>query len=666
MSEVDARFVKRGIWTNLDQGDIMGRTITTDTRSGIFVIAIMAVMSTIGTSHLWNLVLFAYHQFRATANPANGLIRQQQVILRTLPPPSSLMADSAKLWWSWRKRNDRVLARSLTQFLLATLCTAGFLVAGIFSSYVVETSDLEVLVSSPLCGRINRTLPTDAERIQIGDIHSLAVPYSQECYHNQSILPARCKAFVRPNIPINSEMVSCPFAADFCVGQKGGLPAVAIDSGLVDLNKGFGMNLPRKDGVKYRRRTTCSVLPIAGRTTVKNGSDLPRFLVNRDTFPGEQFVLLHYGNQTALPDWKNITVLFSLMNTEMSTIFSIRGYTYFAAQARRGLGKGFEPLAGMRPDDADVTVINLIAGVRYSKPVHDPWFRALKPRPVFDLTLRRNSTLYMADSPSSPMGCTIQHQFCIKTASGDQCSKLDSMPGEITSKDLNQASLVQLAALQLILEVTATTELSEVNEVRAAKSVQRDRLVPVQIPPDQWITEVKAMESYMWAKLQITMADYAIGPSVRNPDLDEYVLKPSTPADKQLCGTQKMRKAGGFVNVNVFGLTFVLATSLFLAILDIALLKFLVFHGAFRKVLSPRIDRWIQDGVLQLQRRAYEAEGQGTWSNVTKDVPLTEAREMLTALPLRSLSFPMSLRDDFSGTSKSEYIHVETTPSVIR
>jgi len=48
MSEVDGRFVKQGIWTNLDKGEVMGRTITTDTRTGIFIIAIMAVMSTIG------------------------------------------------------------------------------------------------------------------------------------------------------------------------------------------------------------------------------------------------------------------------------------------------------------------------------------------------------------------------------------------------------------------------------------------------------------------------------------------------------------------------------------------------------------------------------------------------------------------------------------------
>jgi hypothetical protein len=48
MSEVDARFVKRGLWTNLAQGNIMGKTITTDSTTGAIIIALMAVLSTMG------------------------------------------------------------------------------------------------------------------------------------------------------------------------------------------------------------------------------------------------------------------------------------------------------------------------------------------------------------------------------------------------------------------------------------------------------------------------------------------------------------------------------------------------------------------------------------------------------------------------------------------
>jgi hypothetical protein len=48
MAEIDSRFVKHGLWTNLEEGNIMGKTITTDTRTGTIVIALMAILSTVG------------------------------------------------------------------------------------------------------------------------------------------------------------------------------------------------------------------------------------------------------------------------------------------------------------------------------------------------------------------------------------------------------------------------------------------------------------------------------------------------------------------------------------------------------------------------------------------------------------------------------------------
>lgn len=53
--------------------------------------------------------------------------------------------------------------------------------------------------------------------------------------------------------------------------------------------------------------------------------------------------------------------------------------------------------------------------------------------------------------------------------------------------------------------------------------------------------------------------------------------------------------------------------------------------------LAPRLDRWIQDGVLQLQRRAYEAQSEATWTDLDKDLPLTTFEEKLSDLPTESL-----------------------------
>lgn len=271
-------------------------------------------------------MVFIYHQTRAHGNSADGLFRQQQAVLRTLPSPSALMADSVKLWWFWRKKSDRALTRSLLQFLLGALCTMGFVVAGIFSSYVVNTNDLEVLVSSPLCGRVNRSLPLENIRIQDATLQAASKPYAQECYRQQTILPARCRAFVHPSIPFNTERVPCPFDAKYCfTDDSSDLPAVALDSGPVDLNERFGMNLPRKERVSYRRRTTCSVLPLSGHLTVMNASNLPSYYwgENRPRYPQEEAAILHYGERPSLGEWKNITVLYSLLKTNTSKGFNV-------------------------------------------------------------------------------------------------------------------------------------------------------------------------------------------------------------------------------------------------------------------------------------------------------------------------------------------------------
>ena len=92
--------------------------------------------------------------------------------------------------------------------------------------------------------------------------------------------------------------------------------------------------------------------------------------------------------------------------------------------------------------------------------------------------------------------------------------------------------------------------------------------------------------------------------------------------------------------------------SLFFALVNISLLKFIIHLDGSKKVLGPRADRWIQDGVLQLQRRAYEAHGQGTWTQLGKDVPLTAKNKMLVDLPLESLPIPTQEKvDDSIGTA---------------
>jgi hypothetical protein len=86
-----------------------------------------------------------------------------------------------------------------------------------------------------------------------------------------------------------------------------------------------------------------------------------------------------------------------------------------------------------------------------------------------------------------------------------------------------------------------------------------------------------------------------------------------------------------------------IGVSCLVAILDLVLLKFLIFLSSFRRALSPRIERWIQDGVWQLQRRAYEAEGHRTWTQLENEIPLIGGDEAFKDLPITWV--PDKMRD---------------------
>jgi hypothetical protein len=311
------------MWVNLEEGPVLGRVITTDTRTANLIVALMAVVTAVGTAHLWNLTVFSYHQFRVSFSTTDGLYRQQQAVLRTLPTPSSLVADWAKLWWVWRKRTDRVFWRSLPQILIGTVFAAATITVGIYTSFVVSNSNVQVLVESPFCGPI--TLDTFDMLWPPGDsawAHSIQESgrsYADICYQdfNSSILPDICMSFIKPNIPLVEERVKCPFNGNICA--KMDRPAVTIDSGLVDLHDAFGMNLPPGDRLKYRQKETCAILDISDRYSItKDQNSLP--WVGRVLQPEEEILVVHLDES---PVTGNATFMASLLISNLTRTPSI-------------------------------------------------------------------------------------------------------------------------------------------------------------------------------------------------------------------------------------------------------------------------------------------------------------------------------------------------------
>lgn len=261
-------------------------------------------------------MLFVLHQFRANGHPSDGMLRQQQALIRTLPTPTTVISDTLKLWWSWRHRGAQY-RHSSALLGLGFMFVAATISASLFSSLVVSTTNLEVLVNSPHCGFIARKNSTVwGDRNYISKVQTLADTYAYECYQKQS-LPAYCSTFTKPNISYTTSLVPCPYKS-VCEGPD----SAHFDSGMVSVGKDFGVNFPKGEDVKFRNTATCSVLSSTNRTRVIPAAAIENVL-ERPAFPGEEMILFNYGNVSSIP---NSTYAFSLLISNVTIKHAISGY----------------------------------------------------------------------------------------------------------------------------------------------------------------------------------------------------------------------------------------------------------------------------------------------------------------------------------------------------
>jgi hypothetical protein len=224
------------------------------------------------------------------------------------------------------------------------------------------------------------------------------------------------------------------------------------------------------------------------------------------------------------------------------------------------------PIPELQRNDGDLKV-NIVGFNRkaYSKPVEDPFFKAHTR-----ITEFANATAdepYISDFPAGALGCllqvsikrvpahdeqltdALQYQFCYARDSKDRvCTGLSGLSSEVTQAVFPDANELQLAVLRLIMSSNYAFDHTFTGEALLAGSIKAktNETLP-ELPDDQWIKELVWAESKVWAALQVSIADYAIGPTVRDRGvgLNEFIA-PVTSGEKQLCGLQKMKHSGDF------------------------------------------------------------------------------------------------------------------------
>ncbi|KAF2728125.1 hypothetical protein EJ04DRAFT_504579 [Polyplosphaeria fusca] len=621
MSELNSQFVKRGYWVNRSLEPTMRHTLTTETQTGIIIIALLAVCTTLAMTQLWNLFNFSYYRPRAGVRPAKGFNYQHQALVRPLLRPSSIATDTSKLLFAWKGTALSATARAeaVAHILMAIAIITGPVAAAVFSSSVATSTNVEVLVDNSLCGILDLKEDTSilTSQAYIQRVLTTSEQYVHRCYLPESASPSGCNIFTRPDIPFTARNTTCPFSSELCAS-----PAIAFDTGLLDLNDHFGLNLANEDHVKYRRRTSCAVLDIENRVKVAGASELPPNYLGRAPLPGEQVLIYHVGTRNDDASQRiNGTFALSLTTANLTLTYGLLGLTY---RPHRPQHNSLDPLKELTRTDADTTLQAVKKGnIMYKEPIEDPVFSAHQATEVFDVATAINVTMYKSDAPLTVLGCT------------DQVSGL---PNDSTFESFPNASKSQAILLKSLMYAANTFGIAHMRSLNASSFLGNTGQID-SLPSDQWIFEAKRWIAIELTAHQIVISDHTARNAVASSLYDRF---PATQAARSLCSLQKMRKSGGFININIFRLALILSFNLIVILLEIFLFRFLVYLSRYKKLLSPRINIWVQDSILRLRRRSYETLDESTWRNTNKRVPTLADAEHIRNFQMKDLTSPPS------------------------
>ena len=143
---------------------------------------------------------------------------------------------------------------------------------------------------------------------------------------------------------------------------------------------------------------------------------------------------------------------------------------------------------------------------------------------------------------------SFQYQFCFgATVAKDTCTELGGKQNEVSNSTYPRANEIQLAIVSLLRNAADMYDIARPARYETQAVLSNFEGFVETLPDDQWNKEIHNWESIVWAAYQTLIADYSIGPTVRDPLAMSYVLPPANDAEKALCGMQKMRKPGGFV-----------------------------------------------------------------------------------------------------------------------
>jgi hypothetical protein len=262
----DPSHVFLGLWVNWTRGQVAGSTITMTSAHGIILASCLAIYIQISGTHLWHLLRYLMHQLRTTERATHPMQRQIQAVLKNNNSAIAMSIQLLRVAWAWRARSPPWFSGIFLPLIGFAFAT-GITLAGILSSGIVSTTNVEVLLSSPHCGDFYyapRIVVDGAELMVVDTPGAIAhraffnegelrgVTYANQCYNGTS--PWRCNDFTVQTLGWTTDyQAPCPFADKMCVG-----PAMTMDTGLLNSNDMLGFNLPKHEQIGFRKVSTCA------------------------------------------------------------------------------------------------------------------------------------------------------------------------------------------------------------------------------------------------------------------------------------------------------------------------------------------------------------------------------------------------------------------------
>jgi hypothetical protein len=151
--------------------------------------------------------------------------------------------------------------------------------------------------------------------------------------------------------------------------------------------------------------------------------------------------------------------------------------------------------------------------------------------------------------------------------------------------------------------------------------------ISVELPTNQWQSEVENIFNISLAVLQLVGIEYVSPPEVQvtyNTTYDMYIIGPNTTEGKNLCNSQKILSSGQY-SFSFFGLLFILVGGSLIIILNNAGPPTVRYWQAksHDERAQYRRREWVANDVLHLQSIALDSKGigAGDW-RMDADVPV--------------------------------------------